>query len=36
MPELLEIGGQDVGTVHLHAKLLNFHPEECKSRTTFD
>jgi predicted adenylyl cyclase CyaB len=36
IPELLEIEGKDVETVHLHAKLLGFQPEECKSWTTFD
>ena len=36
IPELLEIEGKDVETVHLHAKLLGFQPVECKSWTTFD
>jgi predicted adenylyl cyclase CyaB len=36
IPELLEIEGKDVETVHLLAKLLGFHPEECRSWTTFD
>ena len=36
IPELLEIEGENVETVHLHAKLLGFQPEECKSWTTFD
>jgi predicted adenylyl cyclase CyaB len=36
IPELLEIEAEDVGTVQLHAKLLGFQPEECKSWTTFD
>jgi predicted adenylyl cyclase CyaB len=36
IPELLEIEGKDVETLYLHAKLLGFQPEECKSWTTFD
>ena len=36
IPELLEIEGKDVETVQLHAKLLGFQPEECRSWTTFD
>jgi len=36
IPELLEIEGKDVERVQLHAKLLGFRPEECKSWTTFD
>jgi len=36
IPELLEIEGEDVETIHLHAKLLGFQPEECRSWTTFD
>lgn len=36
IPELLEIEGKDVKTIHLHAKLLGFQPEECRSWTTFD
>jgi len=36
IPELLEIEGEDVETVQLHAKLLGFRPEECRSWTTFD
>jgi len=36
IPELLEIEGKDVEAVHLHAKLLGFRPEECKSWTTFE
>jgi len=36
IPELLEIEGKDVETIHLHAKLLGFQPEECRSWTTFD
>ena len=36
IPELLEIEGEGAETVHLHAKLLGFQPEECKSWTTFD
>jgi predicted adenylyl cyclase CyaB len=36
IPELLEIEGEDVETIHLHAKLLGFKPEECRSWTTFD
>jgi adenylate cyclase class 2 len=36
IPELLEIEGHDAETVHLHAKLLGFQLEECKSWTTFD
>jgi adenylate cyclase class 2 len=36
IPELLEIEGKDIETVHSHVKLLGFQPEECKSWTTFD
>jgi len=36
IPELLEIEGEDVETIYLHAKLLGFQPEECRSWTTFD
>jgi adenylate cyclase class 2 len=36
IPELLEIEAEDAETVRLHAKLLGFQPEECKSWTTFD
>ena len=36
IPELLEVEAKDVETVQLHAKLLGFQPEECKSWTTFD
>jgi len=36
IPELLEIEGETVETVQLHAKLLGFRPEECRSWTTFD
>jgi adenylate cyclase class 2 len=36
IPELLEIEAEDTEKVQLHAKLLGFQPEECKSWTTFD
>jgi len=36
IPELLEIEGEDVETIYLHAKLLGFQPEECRPWTTFD
>jgi predicted adenylyl cyclase CyaB len=36
IPELLEIEGSDAETIYLHAKLLGFQPEECRSWTTFD
>jgi predicted adenylyl cyclase CyaB len=36
IPDLLEIEGKDVETLHLHAKLLGFKPEECRSWTTFE
>jgi predicted adenylyl cyclase CyaB len=36
IPELLEIEAKDVETIRLHAKLLGFQPEECRSWTTFD
>jgi len=36
IPELLEIEAEDTQKVQLHAKLLGFQPEECKSWTTFD
>jgi adenylate cyclase class 2 len=36
IPELLEIEGEDIEKIYLHAKLLGFQPEECRSWTTFD
>ena len=36
IPTLLEIEGEDIATIHAHAKLLGFEPEKCKSWTTFD
>jgi len=36
IPDLLEIEGEDVQTIYLHAKLLGFQPEDCRSWTTFD
>jgi len=36
IPTLLEIEGADTPTIHAHAKLLGFEPEQCKSWTTFD
>jgi len=36
IPTLLEIEGPDTTTIHEQAKLLGFHPEQCKSWTTFD
>jgi predicted adenylyl cyclase CyaB len=36
LPTLLEIEGADITTIHAHAKLLGFKPEQCRSWTTFD
>jgi len=36
IPDLLEIEGEDVETIYLHAKLLGFQPEDCRPWTTFD
>ena len=36
IPTLLEIEGADIASIHAHAKLLGFEPEQCNSWTTFD
>jgi len=36
IPDLMEIEGKDIDTIRSHAKVLGFHPEDCKSWTTFD
>jgi len=36
IPELMEIEGGDIPTIHAVAKLLGFGPDDCKSWDTFD
>jgi predicted adenylyl cyclase CyaB len=36
IPELMEIEAGDISTIHAHAKLLGFGPDDCKSWDTFD
>jgi predicted adenylyl cyclase CyaB len=36
IPELIEIEGGDLSTIHEHARLLGFGPDDCKSWDTFD
>ena len=36
IPELMEIEGRDISTIHEHAKFLGFGPDDCKSWDTFD